>query len=246
VATVTLQYSRRPSPLSLGMIKAAREQNRLLWLRVLQRIRERPGPRPRVVLFGESLGAHTSQDVFLHWGTLGLDALGIDRALWIGTPYGSKWMRQVTAEDRLDVDRTAVAVVNDLAQLEALGAPRRYVLLNHDNDGVTKFGLDLLWTPPDWLGPRRPRPEPIAAGSPRGIPAGMRWRPITTFFQSLIDMKNAQIPGPYRAWAHDYRADLPRFISAVYGLPAAPEQLARIETALPLRESVREHLFAGA
>jgi uncharacterized membrane protein len=94
VATVTLQYSRRPSPLSLGMIKAAREQNRLLWLRVLQRIRERPGPRPRVVLFGESLGAHTSQDVFLHWGTLGLDALGIDRALWIGTPTAaSGWSR---------------------------------------------------------------------------------------------------------------------------------------------------------
>jgi uncharacterized membrane protein len=246
VATVTLQYSRRPSPLSLGMIKAAREQNRLLWLRVLQRIRERPGPRPRVVLFGESLGAHTSQDVFLHWGTLGLEALGIDRALWIGTPYGSKWMEQVTAEDRLDVDRTAVAVVNDLAQLEELGAPRRYVLLNHDNDGVTKFGLDLLWTPPGWLAASRPRSEPIAVGSPRGIPPGMRWRPITTFFQSLVDMKNAQIPGPYRAWAHDYRADLPRFVSAVYGLPATPEQLARIEAALPLRESVREHLFAGA
>ena len=246
VATVTLQYSRRPSPLSLGMIKAAREQNRLLWLRVLQRIRERPGPRPRVVLFGESLGAHTSQDVFLHWGTLGLDALGIDRALWIGTPYGSKWMAQVTAEDRLDVDRTAVAVVNDLGQLEAMGTGKRYVLLNHDNDGVTKFGLDLLWRPPGWLDPRRPGPEPTAAGSPRGIPAGMRWRPITTFFQSLIDMKNAQIPGPYRAWAHDYRADLPRFISEVYGLPATPEQLTRIETALPLRESVREQLFTGA
>ena len=87
------------------MIRAAREQNRLLWLRILQRLRERPGPRPRVVLFGESLGAHTSQDVFLHWGTLGLDAMGIDRALWIGTPYGSKWMRQVTRGDRLDVDR---------------------------------------------------------------------------------------------------------------------------------------------
>jgi uncharacterized membrane protein len=120
------------------------------------------------------------------------------------------------------------------------------VLRNHDNDGVTKFGLDLLWTPPRWLAARRPRPEPNAVGSPRGIPPGMRWRPITTFFQSLVDMKNAQIPGPYRAWAHDCRADLPRFVSAVYGLPATPEQLARIETALPLRESVREQLFAGA
>jgi uncharacterized membrane protein len=89
--------------------------------------------------------------------------------------------------------------------------------------------------------------EPAAdGGSPRGIPPTMRWRPVTTFLQSLIDMKNAQVPGAYRAWAHDYRSDLPRFISEVYGLPATAEQLARIEEALPLRESVREHLFAGA
>ena len=247
VATVTLQYSRRPSPLSLRMIKAAREQNRLLWLRVLERLRERPGPRPRVVLFGESLGAHTSQDVFLHWGTLGLDALGIDRALWIGTPYGSKWMQQVTGGARLDVDRDAVAVVNDVGQLEQLGVPGparpRYVLLSHDNDGVTKFGLDLLWTPPRWLGPDRPAPEQVDGGSPRGVAPGMRWRPITTFFQSLVDMKNAQVPGVYRSWGHDYRSDLPRFISEVYALPAAPEQLARIEEALRLRETVRERLF---
>jgi uncharacterized membrane protein len=250
VATVTLQYSRRPSPLSLGMVRTGREQNRLLWLRILQRIRERPGPRPRVVLFGESLGAHTSQDVFLHWGTLGLEAMGIDRALWIGTPYGSKWMRQVTRADRLDVDRQTVAVVNDHAQLAALqrqGERPRFVLLSHDNDGVTKFGLDLLWSPPDWLGPHRPRPEPAPdGGSPRGIPPAMRWRPVTTFFQSLIDMKNAQQPGPYRAWAHDYRADLPRFLSDVYGVPATPAQLARIEQALHQREGVRERLFDRA
>ena len=90
IATVTLQYSKRPSPLSLGMVAGAREQNRLLWLRILDRLRESAGPRPRVVLFGESLGAHTSQDVFLHWGTLGLSTLGIDRALWIGTPYAQR------------------------------------------------------------------------------------------------------------------------------------------------------------
>ena len=249
VATVTLQYSRRPSPLSLGMVRAAREQNRLLWLRVLERIRERPGPRPRVVLFGESLGAHTSQDVFLHWGTLGLDALGIDRALWIGTPYGSKWMQQVTGAERLDVDRDAVAVVNDHAQLRSLveqrGIRPRFVLLSHDNDGVTKFGTDLLWYPPDWLGPDRPVPQQVDGASPRGIPPTMRWRPITTFFQSLVDMKNAQVPGPYRAWAHDYRTDLPQFLSEVYDVPATPAQLTRIEEALQQRETVRERLFAA-
>jgi lysophospholipase L1-like esterase len=57
-------------------------------------------------------------------------------------------------------------------------------------------------------------------------------------------MKNAQAPGVYRAWAHDYRADLPRFIAEVYGLPATADQLSRVEEALRLRERLRERLFA--
>jgi hypothetical protein len=73
----------------------------------------------------------------------------------------------------------------------------------------------------------------------------MRWRPITTFFQSLIDMKNAQIPGAYRAWAHDYRPDLARFISEVYDLPASPDQMRAIEAALEQRETYREQLFSA-
>ena len=248
VATVTLQYSKRPSPLSLTKIKDAREQNRLLWLRIVQRLHDRPDSgRPRVVVFGESLGAHTSQDVFLHWGTLGPEALGIDRALWIGTPYGSGWMHEITGPERLDVDKDAIAVVNDFAQLEALGDDRRsklrYVLVSHDNDGVTKFGPDLLTTAPAWLGAHRPLPEVVPGSSPRGIPAAMRWRPITTFFQSLVDMKNAQVPGAYRAWAHDYRPDLARFISEVFDLPASPQQMSDIETALAARETYREQMF---
>jgi uncharacterized membrane protein len=248
IATVTLQYSKRPSPLSLGMVAGAREQNRLLWLRILDRLRESTGPRPRVVLFGESLGAHTSQDVFLHWGTLGLRTLGIDRALWIGTPYGSGWMHQVRDPARLDVESDLVAVVNDFGQFQDVaserGAKPRYVLVSHDNDGVTKFGPDLLATAPAWLGKHRPGVEEADGASPRGIPPGMRWRPITTFFQSLVDMKNAQAPGPFRAWAHDYRADLPRFVSEVFDLPASAEQLAAIEAAVRRRETTREELFS--
>src|SRR3712207_8936655 len=55
-----------------------------------------------------------------------------------------------------------------------------YTTLFRSNDGVTKFGQDLLWYPPDWLGPSRPRLEPVAVGSPRGIPPAMRWRPVTS------------------------------------------------------------------
>ena len=249
-AIVTLQYSKRPSPLSLGKIKGAREQNRLLWLRIVQRLHElSPDRQPRVVLFGESLGAHTSQDVFIHWGTLGPQALGIDRALWIGTPYASRWMQEVTGPDRSDVDASLVAVVNDFRQIEAMPTDRRsrlrYVLLSHDNDGVTKFGVDLLASQPPWLNGGRPAVEEIPGASPRGIHPSMRWRPVTTFFQLLVDMKNAQLPGAYKPWAHDYRPDLPRFIREVYDLPCSDEQLGRIEAAVAERESLRQEVFAG-
>jgi hypothetical protein len=78
-----------------------------------------------------------------------------------------------------------------------------------------------------------------------GIPPSRRWRPISTFFQTLIDMKNARVPGAYRVWAHDYRADLPRFISEVFRLPVMPQRPARVEEALVQRELVREHLFSA-
>ena len=99
---------------------------------------------------------------------------------------------------RPDVDPDLVAEVNDFGQLAAMTPERRhrlrYVLVIHDNDGVTKLGVDLIASRP-WGGCRptglHPRPSP---GQPAGIPARMRWRPLTTFLQTMIDMKNAQIP----------------------------------------------------
>ena len=249
IATVTLQYSKRPSPLSLGKIGQAKEQNRLLWLQILERVRLMPpDKRPRVVVFGESLGAHTSQAPFQGWGTLGPESLGIDRALWIGTPASSGWMKEVTGPDRIGVNKSLVAVVNDYEQFVALGdearARTRFVLLSHDNDGVTKFNSDLATRRPVWLGPNRPVEQEVPDRSPRGIPASMRWRPVTTFFQSLVDMKNAQIPGAYKAWAHDYRPDLPDFIRDVYELDCTEEQLDRIKAACEQREAFRQEVFS--
>jgi uncharacterized membrane protein len=249
VATVTLQYSTRPSPLSLGKIGQAKEQNRLLWLQILERIRLMPpDARPRVVVFGESLGARTSQAPFQGWGTLGPEALGIDRALWIGTPASSGWENEVTGPPKVGAKPELVAVVNDYEQFVALGdlARRRvrFVLLSHDNDGVTKFNSDLLTRRPQWLGPERPVEEEIPGRLPRGIPASMRWRPVTTCFQSLVDMKNEQIPDAYKAWAHDYRPDLPDFIRDVFELDCTDDQLARIKEACEQREEFRQAVFS--
>ena len=63
-------------------------------------------------------GAHKPRRGSWIGGTLGPQALGIDRALWIGTPYASRWMQQVTGEDRPDVDPDLLVVANGFRQSE--------------------------------------------------------------------------------------------------------------------------------
>jgi len=242
MASVTMQYSLRPSPLSLDRVAEGREQYRMLIDAISNVIRERPvKKRPRFVLFGESLGAWTSQDAFEHRGTQGLINSGIDRALWIGSPYMSKWKEETLKSDRPDVDRSLVGRFNDFGQLEALGADARkklrYVMITHDNDGVAHFGLDLLVRAPEWLGPAETRPATV--------PKSEQWRTPTTFVQTLVDMKNAAnvIPGQFEAKAHDYRKDLARFVREVYALGATDEQLASIEKALRANELERKALL---
>jgi uncharacterized membrane protein len=241
IASVTMQYSMRPSALSLDRVAEGRLQYRMLIDAIHNRLAERPdGQRPRVVIFGESLGAWTSQDAFEHRGTQGLLDAAIDRAVWIGTPYMSKWKQEVLGGDRPDVDRSLLGSFNDFGQLQALGREARerlrYVLITHDNDGVACFGLDLLAKAPDWLG---------AAGTrPVGVPKTEQWRTPTSFVQTLVDMKNSAnvIPGEFEAKGHDYRADLARFVRAVYALQASDEQLACIEEALRANELQRAAL----
>jgi uncharacterized membrane protein len=236
-ATVALQYSLRPSFLSLDRVGMGREQNRALLHALEWRLRGLPaGRRPRLVGFGESLGAHTMQDAFLHEGTAGLRRAGMDRALFLGTPAGSKWARQW----RLDPARTdpggEVAEVASYAEWLARPADdrarRRYVLLSHHEDPITRFEPALMVQEPGWLGP--------PAGRPPGISALACWYPLITFVLTLVDVKNAMqvTPGTFFARGHDYRADLARMVSEAYGLPVTAAELLAIEHALRRREAM--------
>jgi uncharacterized membrane protein len=242
MASVTLQYGKRPSVLSLDLVPEARDQHRLFLEKLHEKLGERrPERRPRVVLFGESLGSWASEEAFNDRGTDGLLELGINRALWIGTPYGCKWKDQVLGPPRPDVDKPLVGVFNDFGQVEAMDpearARLRYVMITHYNDGVALFGLPLLVQKPAWLGQPERRPPTI--------PPEEKYNTPTTFVQTLIDTKNAgfEIPGQFQATAHDYRGDLARFIREVYALEATEEQMARIEDALIRYEKARAAWF---
>jgi uncharacterized membrane protein len=239
-ATVAMQYSARPSPLSLDRVGEGRIHARLLCAAIRDRVEACPDDsRPKVLLFGESLGAWTSQDGFVDEGTRGLLDAGIDSAIWIGTPHFSKWKERVLYDDRPDVDREVVGVFNDIDEWQALDPARRerlrYVMITHYDDGVGLFGPELAIQAPEWLCDPQARHE--------SVPKGMRWMPTTTFFQVLVDMKNAAnvVPGVFAAKGHDYRADLLPFFHAVLGLEASPEQLDAIEKHLVERELIRSN-----
>ena len=168
--------------------------------------------RPKLVLFGESLGAWTSQDAVINRGTQGLLDLGIDYAIWIGTPHFSQWKEQVLHDHRPDTLKELIGVFNDIGEWNAVPQEKReqirYVMITHHNDGVARFGPELIFQAPEWLCAPADRWDTI--------PKGMRWFPNTTFFQVLVDMKNSAnvVPGQFAATGHDYRADLRPFFQA--------------------------------
>lgn len=234
-ATVAMQYAQRPSVLSLGRVNEGRTQARLLLETLHDRLAALPADRrPKLVLFGESLGAWTSQDPFVDQGTRGLLDLGIDHAIWIGTPHFSKWKEQVLYDDRADVDPSVVRVFAGIDEWLALDpaerARVRYVMITHHDDGVGLFGPELAIQAPDWLGPIDERPAQV--------PKAMRWMPSVTFFQVLVDMKNSAtvVAGEFAAKGHDYRADLLPFFHATLGFEASEEQLGHINDYLEFEE----------
>jgi uncharacterized membrane protein len=232
IATCSIQYGRYPSFLSVQKVALGRSQFRLLLWGVQQRLAGRPPERrPRVLVFGESLGAWTSSDVVMFQGIEGFDHYGIDRALWVGLPWLAKWSRMGMARGSSTlVPEGTVGVFDRHEQLAELDdgqrALLRAVILSHDNDPIAVLGPELLIQPPWWLADGR---------RGRGVPEQMRWRPLITFIQTAMDAANAMVsvPGKFGSFGHDYRADMVRFVRDAYRLPDATEQqLDRIEQTL--------------
>jgi uncharacterized membrane protein len=216
-ACVVIQYYDKKTmlmPLKVGI--AARTHRELL--RHLVRHRG----DAEVFVYGESLGAWASQNVFRTGGTAALDALGVSRALWIGTPYFSL-LRRDFERGKLPVDdRVATVRATDLVDEDPPDAERlRFVFLHRMTDPVVLFpGLELFWRRPDWM----PSSE---------------WRPGITFVQTLIDLINATnwtsaLP---QALAHDYRLEGPLGVRLAFGHHDVPrEEAARIADELIAQE----------
>lgn len=237
-AQVTLQYSKRPSPLSLDRRDEGHIQYRMLINGIKKEVSKKPASkRPKLIIFGESLGAWTSQDAFMYEGTDGFEANMIDKALWIGTPAESKWKEKTLSFKTLNTDQDTIGLFNSFAEYENLSPNKKkriqYFMITHYNDPVARFTTNLLVQEPDWLSIDSERPPTVPLSNVFTIPG--------TFIQTLVDMKNAlkPIPGKFVATGHDYRGDLAPFIKEILGVKLSKEEFQKILDALIVNDKIR-------
>jgi uncharacterized membrane protein len=234
-AIATMQYSMLPSSMSLTRTGIAVEQNRDLMHAVTGYLRGMtPENRPRFVLFGESLGAQTMQDVWRHRTVEAMDRDFVHSAIFLGTPSATEFAKSWRINpEKVDPEGKVLEIDNFgeyLDQPEERRAAVRHVLISHYDDPIPKFGTNILLRRPWWLGQPQTRPP--------GVPKSATWHPGVSFVLTGIDLVNAMdvIPGTFGRRGHDYREDIARFVSAIYDLPVTGDQLLDIERALRERE----------
>jgi uncharacterized membrane protein len=226
-ASVAVGYGLLPSFLSLSKVEVASRTQQLLLDAVREELsgRER---RPRLLLYGESLGAKV-QELAIPGGPLDLDHYGIAAALWVGTPGGERAddFHALCAGESITVDRPEQIP-------ETIREPRpRVWFLEHDGDPVVRFRPALILGRPAWL--------PADGTRGRNVPSTMTWKPGITWAQVLVDTFFATNvkPGDFMSRGHDYRADLGAVVTAAYNLPADADTAARLEAYLRRKEIER-------
>jgi uncharacterized membrane protein len=217
IATACIQYGRGPSFLEVQKVHLGRTQFRgLLWGVKMRLDGMPPEKRPKVLVFGESLGSWSSSDVVMHQGIEGFDHYGIDSALWFGLVGLAKWsktgMRQ--GSSALVPPGTVEAFDNfdEYAKLSKEARDKlRAVIVDHDNDPIAQMSFRWAVKRPPWL-----------TGTARGrnVPEGMQWVPLITFVQIMVDAMNAMrtVPGHFKSFGHDYRGDTAHFVHGAYHL----------------------------
>jgi uncharacterized membrane protein len=194
-ALVGVQYSYLPSWISfLADREKSVQSGRLLIDAVHDRWSKLPADRrPKLVLYGESLGSLAGQGAF-PW-LPDIARMGFSAVLWVGPPHESSlWSGLVARRDpgtpevepRYDNGRTVrFSQATSGAGVAAVAQPpwdgTRVLFLQHASDPIVWWSPDLVFARPDWL------VEP--AGADRT--ASMRWYPIVTFWQVSADMTNA-------------------------------------------------------
>jgi uncharacterized membrane protein len=194
--------------------------------------------RPRLVVFGESLGSFGAESAFDGDDidrSLAALADGTEGVLFVGPTANNPVFGQlVDGRDpgsptwRPALDRnTDLRVANTVSEIDADDASweePRILYLYHPTDAVGTWSPATLWRPPGWTR------DPVGIGVPKQV----TWFPVITWVQESADLMAgfSAVPG----FGHDYRDAFTAAWSAV----APPDGWTATDT-----ERLQAHLGLG-
>jgi uncharacterized membrane protein len=187
-AVAAIQYSYLPSWISFIADKApAQEAGRDLFDAIYDKWHQLPpGSRPKLVVFGESLGSFGGETAFSGVEDIRDRASGV---LWVGpTNSNTLWSRFTAGRDSgspqwLPVYKGGRTVRFEYVPSALLASPPdwqrpRVVYLQNPSDPIVWWSWQLAFHMPDWL--RNPH-APDVTGA-------MHWYPLVTFWQVTADL----------------------------------------------------------
>ena len=230
-AVVSMQYSYLPSWLSFLVDKEnARHAGQALFEAVDRLVRGLPeAQRPKLVVFGESLGSFGGEAPFMSLNNV---LARTDGALFSGPTFNNIiWTDLTATRDRGSPEWLPIydrgQYVRFAARPEDVNRPDpqwntpRVVYLQHASDPIAWWHPGLLFSEPDWL--REKRGYDVLPET--------TWIPVVTFLQVSADMAVAQdVPAGH---GHDYVGDVADGWAAVLQPPGwTPAKTAKLRPLL--------------
>jgi len=236
-AIVSMQYSFLPSWLSFLVDKEnARRAGQALFEAVDKLVRQMPeAQRPKLVVFGESLGSFGGEAPFMSLNNV---LARTDGALFSGPTFQNTIWTQLTATrdagspEWLPIydhgkNVRFVARPSNLTRPNPTWDHPRVVYLQHASDPIAWWTPDLMFGKPDWL--REQRGYDVLPQT--------RWIPLVTFLQVSADMAVAvNVPDGH---GHHYVADVADGWAQVLSPPGwTPDKTERLRPMLHADASV--------
>ena len=216
-AIVSMQYSFLPSWLSFLVDKEnARHAGQALFEAVSARVRALPeGARPKLVVFGESLGSFGGEAPFLSANNI---VARTDGALFSGPTFNNTMWNEVTrsrdpgSPEWLPIYQQGSNVrfsarAANLARPDDPWGKPRIVYVQHASDPIAWWNTALLFRKPDWLREKRGY----------DVLPSVEWIPFVTFLQVSADMAVAvDVPDGH---GHHYVKDVANAWAAILQPP---------------------------
>ena len=203
-AVAAMQYSYLPSVLSF---LADREPPKIAGRELFEQIYAKwsqldEEDRPKLVVFGESLGSYGGQAAFSGLQDM---LLRTDGAVFVGTPnFSEPWGTFTTERDSGSSEM--LPILNEGKYVRFAQSPEdlekpvgakwefpRVVYLQNTTDPIVWWSTDLLFNRPEWL----------SEDLPKEINPEMTWFPLVTFWQVSVDLAfSIEMPDGY---GHNYQ-----------------------------------------